>query len=131
MCGIAGVLGNPDTSMLHRMNRIQQHRGPDENDVWADEHVGFAHARLSIVDLKLSQQPMIDPDGCVVVMNGEIYNHQDLRASHPNYPYRTTGDTEAVLSVHRTAKHKAVPPLSAQEHAAWLSNLDGMYALAL
>ena len=131
MCGIAGVLGDPDTSMLHRMNRIQQHRGPDENDVWADEHVGFAHARLSIVDLKLSQQPMIDPDGCVVVMNGEIYNHQDLRASHPNYPYRTTGDTEAVLSVHRTVKHKAVPPLSAQEHAAWLSNLDGMYALAL
>ena len=68
MCGIAGVLGNPDTLMLHRMNCIQQHRGPDENDVWADEHVGFAHARLSIVDLKFSQQPMIDPDGCVVVM---------------------------------------------------------------
>ena len=66
------MLGHPDSSVLHRMNRLQHHRGPDENDVWMDEFVGFAHARLSIVDLQSSQQPMQGPEGTVVVMNGEI-----------------------------------------------------------
>ena len=77
MCGIAGVLGHPDVGVLHRMNQLQRHRGPDENDVWVDDHVGFAHARLSILDLTSSQQPMTDPEGVVVVMNGEIYNHEE------------------------------------------------------
>ena len=63
MCGIAGVLGHPDANMLHRMNRLQNHRGPDENDIWLDEHVGFAHARLSILDLQSSQQPMSSSEG--------------------------------------------------------------------
>ena len=130
MCGIAGVLGHPDAGVLHRMNRLQAHRGPDENDVWMDEQVGFAHARLSIVDLESSQQPMQDPDGTVVVMNGEIYNHHQLRRLHTTYPFSTAGDTEAVLAVHRSAV-TAHTTLTAREHASWLSNLDGMYAIAL
>ena len=130
MCGIAGVLGHPDAGVLHRMNRLQAHRGPDENDVWMDEQVGFAHARLSIVDLESSQQPMQDPDGTVVVMNGEIYNHRQLRRLHTTYPFSTAGDTEAVLAVHRSAV-TAHTTLTAREHASWLSNLDGMYAIAL
>ena len=80
MCGIAGVLGQPDANILNRMNRLQKHRGPDENDVWLDNHVGFAHARLSILDLESSQQPMTSMEGDVLVLNGEIYNHQDLRS---------------------------------------------------
>ena len=51
MCGIGGMLGQPDETVLQRMNSLQQHRGPDANDVWLDERVGFAHARLAIVDL--------------------------------------------------------------------------------
>ena len=131
MCGIAGILGHPDVNVLHRMNRLQQHRGPDENDVWLDDAVGFAHARLSILDLQSSQQPMRDHDGAVMVLNGEIYNHRELRASHPAYGFTTAGDTEAVLAVHRNARKHANRPLSSKEHAAWLSTLDGMYALAL
>ena len=100
MCGIAGILGHPDANVLHRMNRLQQHRGPDENDIWMDDAVGFAHARLSILDLHSSQQPMRDHDGAVMVLNGEIYNHRELRASHPSYGFTTAGDTEAVLAVH-------------------------------
>ena len=82
MCGIAGVLGHPDAAVLQRMNHLQRHRGPDENDVWLDEHVGFAHARLSILDLQSSQQPMTGAEGAVVILNGEIYNHQDLSLIH-------------------------------------------------
>ena len=131
MCGIAGVLGHPDTAVLQRMNRLQQHRGPDENDVWHDEHVGFAHARLSILDLQSSQQPMTGVEGSVVILNGEIYNHRDLRAKHSGYPFQTAGDTEAVLAVHYAARQRATSELTAKDHAAWLSTLDGMYAIAL
>ena len=102
MCGIAGVLGHPDATLLQRMNQLQQHRGPDENDVWMDEAAGFAHARLSILDLLSSQQPMSDHDGAVMVLNGEIYNHRELRSLHPTYGFTTSGDTEAVLAVHRS-----------------------------
>ena len=131
MCGIAGMLGHPDGSVLQRMNQLQQHRGPDENDVWMDDSVGFAHARLSILDLDSSQQPMSDHDGAVLVLNGEIYNHRELRKAHAAYPFRTAGDTEAVLAAHRTTRAVASGPLSANDHAAWLATLDGMYAMAL
>ena len=131
MCGIAGVLGHPDAAILQRMNQLQQHRGPDENDVWLDEHVGFAHARLSILDLQSSQQPMTGAEGAVVILNGEIYNHQALRANNPSYPFQTAGDTEAVLAVHQAAKHRSSRGLTANDHATWLSTLDGMYAIAL
>ena len=131
MCGIAGVLGHPNTAVLQRMNRLQQHRGPDENDVWHDEHVGFAHARLSILDLQSSQQPMTGVEGAVVILNGEIYNHRDLRAKHSGYPFQTAGDTEAVLAVHHAARQRGTGDLTAKDHAAWLSTLDGMYAIAL
>ena len=131
MCGIAGVLGHPDVAVLQRMNRLQHHRGPDENDVWLDEHIGFAHARLSIVDLQSSQQPMTGAEGTVVIMNGEIYNHQALRSNHSAYPFQTAGDTEAVLAVHHAARRSNTLGMTAEDHATWLSTLDGMYALAL
>ena len=130
MCGIAGVLGHPDAAVLQRMNRLQQHRGPDENDVWLDEDVGFAHARLSILDLQSSQQPMTGAEGSVVILNGEIYNHQALRANHAAYPFQTAGDTEAVLAAHHAAR-QARPRMTSNDHAAWLATLDGMYAIAL
>ena len=130
MCGIAGVLGHPDAAVLQRMNRLQQHRGPDENDVWLDEDVGFAHARLSILDLQSSQQPMTGAEGSVVILNGEIYNHQALRANHAAYPFQTAGDTEAVLAAHHAAR-QARPRMTSSDHAAWLATLDGMYAIAL
>ena len=131
MCGIAGVLGQPDANMLTRMNRLQKHRGPDENDVWLDDHVGFAHARLSILDLESSQQPMTSMEGDVLVLNGEIYNHQDLRSKQASYPFKTLGDTESILATHHAAKHRQTTSMTAKEHAAWLGALDGMYALAL
>ena len=130
MCGIGGMLGQPDRSILNRMNALQAHRGPDANDVWTDDEVGFAHARLAILDLASSQQPMLGNHGAVLVVNGEIYNHQALRARHPSYRFHTAGDSEALLALHAAATASG-RRCSAAEHADWIKELDGMYAFAL
>ena len=51
MCGISGMFGLPDTSVIQRMVEILQHRGPDGNGIWSDSKIAFGHNRLSIVDL--------------------------------------------------------------------------------
>ncbi len=88
MCGIAGFLSaaeldSPEATLARMANAIR-HRGPDDAGVWADRAVGIglAHRRLSILDLSSAgHQPMISPSSrYMVVFNGEIYNHQDLRA---------------------------------------------------
>ena len=73
---------------------------------------------------------MTGAEGSVVILNGEIYNHQTLRANHASYPFQTAGDTEAVLAAHHAAR-KARPRMTSSDHAAWLGTLDGMYAIAL
>ncbi len=88
MCGIAGFLTaagtNSAETTLSRMADAIRHRGPNDSGLWTDENVGIglAHRRLSIVDLSSAgHQPMSSPKGrYVVVFNGEIYNHLDLRA---------------------------------------------------
>ena len=59
MCGIGGMLGNPDSTVVGRMNAMMQHRGPDGNDVWTDEDISLGHARLAIVDIHGSDQPIL------------------------------------------------------------------------
>ncbi len=131
MCGIGGMLGQPDSAILRRMNALQAHRGPDSNDVWMDDDVGFAHARLAILDLDSSTQPMLGENGAVLIANGEIYNHELLRAKFRRYAFNTKGDSEAILALHATATRHANHMLSAREHAQWIRQLDGMYAFAL
>jgi asparagine synthase (glutamine-hydrolysing) len=88
MCGIAGFLTAAGTdsaeAILSRMADAIRHRGPDDSGVWTDRTagIGLAHRRLSIVDLSpAGHQPMESPSGrYVLVFNGEIYNHPDLRA---------------------------------------------------
>lgn len=101
MCGIIGTVNIPLTN--DDVNRLQ-HRGPDGHGLVSttvDTHqVSFGHRRLSIVDLsEAGHQPMISPAGNLLVYNGEIYNHQSLRDSLTNYPYRGSSDTETILSV--------------------------------
>ncbi|MCH1537058.1 MAG: hypothetical protein L7S48_01430, partial [Candidatus Poseidonia sp.] len=91
MCGIGGVLGQPQPAVLNRINRLQNHRGPDEQSTWIDQQVGFAHTRLAILDVHGSQQPITAPNGSVLIVNGEIYNHEAIRTSNPNYPFTTAG----------------------------------------
>jgi len=121
MCGIGGMLGNPDKSVLSRMVDLMQHRGPDGSGIFADDDCGLAHARLAIVDVEGSPQPLFG-EGKVSVVNGEIYNYLDLKSSQ--YNYTTNGDSEVILSLHDGLS-------SAQEHSKWISKLDGMFAFAL
>ncbi len=85
MCGIVGwTSAKPiDATTLVRMRDAMIHRGPDGEGLWlsADRCVGLAHRRLSIIDLSATaNQPMVDADGrAVIVFNGEIYNHRELR----------------------------------------------------
>jgi asparagine synthase (glutamine-hydrolysing) len=86
MCGVAGVLGvgHVADEQLRAMAHAMCHRGPDDEGIWndADAGVGFAHARLSIIDLSpAGHQPMRSAaERYVFAFNGEIYNHLDLRA---------------------------------------------------
>ncbi|MGQ0839396.1 asparagine synthase (glutamine-hydrolyzing) [Actinokineospora sp.] len=104
MCGIAGVRrldGAPvDPGLLAEMAKRLHHRGPDDAGTWLDGAVGFAHTRLSIIDLGSSVQPMASHDGRKhVAFNGEILNYRQLR-SELDYPYRTGGDTETLLALY-------------------------------
>ena len=82
MCGIAGFVGEGDQGDLERMTRRLAHRGPDAEGfhVHQSDGVHFGHRRLSIIDLACGAQPMCTVDGhCVIIFNGEIYNHLELR----------------------------------------------------
>ena len=115
------MLGEPDQAVLSRMNSLMDHRGPDGQGLFSDDNCGLAHTRLAIVDIVGSPQPIYGP-GKVAVVNGEIYNHLELK--NGMYQYTTNGDSEVVLSLH-TGKGNA------STHAKWVSKLDGMFAYAL
>ena len=102
MCGLAGIWSNnilktDDIKIsLNKMSKSIKHRGPDSQGVWVDGScgLGFAHQRLSIIDLSdAGNQPMVSNSGrYVIAFNGEIYNHMDLRYSikkkNIDFPWR-------------------------------------------
>lgn len=108
MCGIAGFVGRGDAATLQRMTDALTHRGPDASGYWSepDRGVHLGHRRLSIVDLAGGAQPMWSADGALgVVFNGEIYNHQELRAElkQAGCAFQTDhSDTEVLLHGYRT-----------------------------
>ena len=137
MCGISGMLGNANQETALAMTACLSHRGPDGRGGFYDEFehgaVAFGHARLSIVDLEGSSQPIGSDHGAVLVQNGEIYNHSKLRSRYNAYPWRTSGDSETILAVHRKAMLSAGSSSYNQfaDHAKWVSLLDGIWGFAL
>lgn len=109
MCGIAGMIlpdGRAvDPCVLDRMGLALKHRGPDGAGTWLAGNVGFAHRRLSILDLTAAaSQPMLADDGqSTLVFNGLIYNFRELRSEleRAGYQFRSSGDTEVVLQALR------------------------------
>lgn len=106
MCGINGMAfssrsnKNIDGKMLGRMRDAVAHRGPDDDGLFVDGNVGLGHRRLSIVDVAHGHQPMFNRDeSCVIVYNGEVYNHADHRPQleAKGYQYQTSCDTETIL----------------------------------
>jgi asparagine synthase (glutamine-hydrolysing) len=109
MCGIAGILHldgqSASRGTLLAMSAAMAHRGPDDDGLHLDGPLGLAFRRLAILDLSpLGHQPMATPDGRhVIIYNGEIYNHADLRArleaegAAPAGGWRSGSDTETLL----------------------------------
>jgi asparagine synthase (glutamine-hydrolysing) len=134
MCGLTGFLGgvplvqNAMVDRLRQMAERIRHRGPDGSGEWADpeQRIGLAHRRLSIVDLSAAgAQPMRAASGrFVLVFNGEIYNHLELRAALDGHglalPWRGHSDTESLLA-----------GFDAWGIEATLKRTVGMFALAV
>jgi asparagine synthase (glutamine-hydrolysing) len=118
MCGIAGIIGSrASVEIAQSMAQRLRHRGPDGEGVWGEPGVALAHRRLAILDLsECGHQPMLF-DSQVLTYNGEIYNHERLRAGLPG-PWQSTGDTEVLLH------------LLATQGPACLDRLVGMFAFA-
>jgi asparagine synthase (glutamine-hydrolysing) len=103
-----------------RQARLLRHRGPDWSGMWAGDSAVMAHERLAIVDVLHGAQPLRSIDGSLVLaVNGEIYNHVELRAQISRDAFRTDSDCEVIL------------PLYAAEGPRLLSRLRGMFAFAL
>ena len=106
MCGIAGILyfneQQAEESVVRKMTRCMAHRGPDAESVFTEGPLGLGHLRLSIIDLSTAaNQPFADHSGrYVMVFNGEMYNYQEVKAQLPDYPFRTTSDTEVLLAAY-------------------------------
>jgi asparagine synthase (glutamine-hydrolysing) len=108
MCGIAGALAStnagPPPELVPRMLVAQAHRGPDGGGLHRDGPVTLGHRRLSIVDLSAAgSQPMLNEDGAVAaVVNGEIYNHAELRREliAKGHRFRSASDSEVVIHLY-------------------------------
>jgi asparagine synthase (glutamine-hydrolysing) len=124
VCGIAGIAdpGGPDPSALEAMSAMLVHRGPDAAGMAIDGPVGLTARRLAIIDLEHGDQPIATEGGRVtVVQNGEIYNHDALRAGlrARGHAFGTRCDTEVLGHLY-------------EEHGLdFLPRLRGMFALAL
>jgi len=103
MCGMVGYCSKTWKSIdsLHRLSSAIANRGPDDNGYWFSDEVGFAHRRLSILDLSAAgHQPMITRDGrFCIVFNGEIYNYQAIRSEleKDGLSFVSNSDTEVIL----------------------------------
>ncbi len=131
MCGIAGLfslndrataapnaLSAPLAAMIARLH----HRGPDGTGLFIDGNIGFAHARLSIIDLAGGDQPIHNEDKTVwVIFNGEIFNYLELRAQLVTlgHHFYTQSDTEVIVHLYEQYNEKFV------------DHLNGQFAIAL
>jgi len=126
MCGVAGfVTTTPDSgSVAHlgRMTEALRHRGPDDFGFYHDQWAHLGHRRLSIIDVAGGCQPLLNESGSLVIIyNGEVYNHADLRPAleRDGHRYGTRSDTETVLHAYT------------QHGPACLELFRGMFAFAI
>src|SRR4029077_17317010 len=108
MCGITGIFEynrhEPfPVDLIHRMNETIVHRGPDDEGIFSGPGIGLGFRRLSIIDLSTGHQPISNEDGTVwVMLNGEIYNYPELRASlgSKGHRFSTNSDTETIVHLY-------------------------------
>ncbi|XP_078160716.1 asparagine synthetase [glutamine-hydrolyzing] 2 isoform X1 [Carex rostrata] len=125
MCGILAVLGCADVSLAKRariieLSRRLRHRGPDWSGIHCFQDCYLAHQRLAIVDPTSGDQPLYNEDKTIVVtVNGEIYNHEELRSKLKSHKFRTGSDCEVIAHLY-------------EEHGEeFVDMLDGMFSFVL
>ena len=126
MCGIVGIFNvKEQTHELRekalKMSQKIRHRGPDWSGIYCGGSAILAHERLSIVDPESGGQPLYSPD-CkqVLAVNGEIYNHQEIRHRYAGqYEFQTGSDCEVILALYR------------EKGINFLEDLNGIFAFAL
>lgn len=126
MCGITAVFRIQEQSPELRtkvltMSRKLRHRGPDWSGIYCGKTAILAHERLSIVDPQSGGQPLFSPDGkLILAVNGEIYNHREIREKYKDkYEFRTGSDCEVILALYR------------DKGISFLEDLSGIFAFAL
>jgi asparagine synthase (glutamine-hydrolysing) len=127
MCGISGLFEyrrkeELPRDVIHRMNESIKHRGPDDEGIFVDGGVGLGHRRLSIIDVAGGHQPLCNEDETVwVLLNGEIYNFQELHQElvSLNHRFRTRSDTEAIVHLYEEYGEEC------------FARLRGMFAIAI
>ena len=126
MCGIVAILRvQQQTSELRqkalKMSQKIRHRGPDWSGIYCGGSAILAHERLSIVDPESGQQPLFSPDRKqVLAVNGEIYNHQEIRRRYAGkYDFQTGSDCEVILALYR------------DKGINFLEDLSGIFAFVL
>lgn len=125
MCGFVGVFDITQnieelrTQVLSMAKKIR-HRGPDWSGVFSSDKAILAHERLSIVDIESGNQPLYNKErNLVLAVNGEIYNHKEIKARYPNYEFQTKSDCEVILALYE------------DKGAELFEDLNGMFAFAL
>ena len=136
MCGIVGIFQiKEQTSQLRQqvlsMSQKVRHRGPDWSGIWSGGSAILAHERLSIVDPESGKQPLFSPDfQQVLAVNGEIYNHQEIRKQFAGrYGFQTGSDCEVILALYREWRSSIAHNISA--FPPFLEQISGIFAFAL
>ena len=126
MCGIVCAFDLKDTSDSIRPNILKmvkkvRHRGPDWSGIYSSKNAIMAHERLAIVDPTSGKQPILSEDNTkAIAVNGEIYNHLELRENFAkDYKFRTDSDCEIILALYKKNKYD------------FLNQLNGIFAFAL
>ena len=126
MCGIVAIFNIKQQSQelrqkALRMSQKIRHRGPDWSGIYCGGSAILAHERLSIVDPESGGQPLYSPDKKqVLAVNGEIYNHQEIRRLYAGqYNFQTGSDCEVILALYR------------EKGINFLEDLSGIFAFAL
>ncbi|VAW26556.1 Asparagine synthetase [glutamine-hydrolyzing] [hydrothermal vent metagenome] len=126
MCGIVAVFDVKQTSdqlrtQVLEMSKKVRHRGPDWSGIYSSTNAILAHERLAIVDPQSGGQPLISADGnLILAVNGEIYNHQEIRKELGDvYAFQTKSDSEVILALYQ------------EKGVDFLEDLNGIFAFAL
>src|SRR5438309_10343871 len=119
MCGICGVYEYEnrrpvEKQILSGMLGVIRHRGPDDEGLYLNRHIGIGMRRLSIIDLAGGKQPIWNEDGSIaVVFNGEIYNYVELRErlQQRGHSFSTSSDTEVIVHLYEESGEDCVREL--------------------